>query len=175
MAPLRRLWSTTFFLFAVLAVFLVSISHARAADSLLSGKMTVYSYLLGPAWSCSLKTPAEPRHPSETSTALVSYSVALGNILHEHGVSKDSVGDAYYGFDSKSHKFWQGSVNSKGTHLMLESQSGTAFHGLFIDGMTGGVFRATTVMRKTTNRQFGSHLIAFGKVHSLVEDAVCTR
>ena len=58
---------------AIVAVFVVPISQVRAADVLLSGKMSVYSHLLGPVWTCSVKTPAEPGH----STLLSCEATAL--------------------------------------------------------------------------------------------------
>jgi|SRR5579863_1719751 len=103
----------------------LSASPAGASEPL-TGKMSIYSTLLGARWTCTLG-------PTKYFAA---YDVGPGNTLHGRLYSKDSSEDTYYGYDAAHRRFWTDIADSSGETMSQTSSDGMTFVGTLNDGST---------------------------------------
>lgn len=105
--------------YITLALVLLACGRAAAGDSLLTGKMAMYNYLLSGSWTCTLGS----------ATYFAKYNVESPNVLHGHLFSKGSSEDAYFGYDDKRAEFWTVNADSTGATESQWSPDGVTFTG----------------------------------------------
>ena len=131
---------------AAAAAFFVSVLFAAgpssAASTALTGKMSVYNYLLEGKWSCK----------GGGSAYSAEYAVAPGNRLHGHLYSAQGSEDAYFGYNDTAHRFWTVSADSNGASESQGSVDGVTYTGKLNDGkMTSN---ATNVITMVSSRRW---------------------
>lgn len=99
----------------------------------LTGKMAIFNDLLGARWTCSMGK----------ATYFATYSAAAGNTLHGHLYSKDSMEDAYLGYDAHRKLYWTANADSTGATESQTSVDGVTFVGTLNDGTATS--RATNI------------------------------
>lgn len=142
---------------------LVSTGPSNAASTALTGKMSLYNYLLGGTWNCK----------AGGSTYSAEYALAPGNTLHGHLYSAQGSEDAYFGFSDAAHRFWTVSADSNGATESQTSVDGVTYTGKLNDGKTTS--NATNVIAMVSSRRWTVHAhgVAGGQPYDLV--ATCVR
>jgi len=81
---------------------LVATGPSNAASTALTGKMSLYNYLLKGKWSCK----------AGSSAYSADYALEPGNTLHGHLYSAQGSEDAYFGYSDAAHRFRTVSADS---------------------------------------------------------------
>lgn len=131
-----RVATCAVFIFALFAMV-----RAEAAPTTLTGKMSLYNYLLKGKWSCA----------AGGSTYFATYVVAPGNALHGHLYSAQGSEDAYYGYNAATHRFWAANVDSTGAIESQTSADAVTYSGTLFDGKTTS--KATNVFTMVSPRR----------------------
>ncbi len=126
----------------LLVFALLTMTGVDAAPTALTGKMSLYNYLLKGKWSCS----------GGGSTYSAEYAVAPGNALHGHLYSAQGSEDAYFGYKDTTHRFWTVSVDSTGAIESQNSKDGVSYTGTLFDGKTTS--KATNVFTMVSSRRW---------------------
>ncbi len=147
----------------LIAAALFATARTEAAPGALTGKMSMYNYLLNGKWSCS----------SGGSKYAAEYVVAPGNALHGHLYSAQGSEDAYFGFKDTTHRFWTANVDSTGAMGSQSSADGVTYTGTLFDGKSTS--KATNVFTMVNPRKWTVHAggTAFGQTYNII--ATCER
>ena len=102
-------------------------------SQVLTGKMTVFNYLLGRPWACRPKPDSTTLQTAPPELALtVTFDVVSSNVLHLHATSSQSFSDSYFGFDSKNNIYYRSEAGSYGGAMRETSKDGENFTGTSI-------------------------------------------
>ena len=148
---------------ALFVFALLTMARVDAAPSALTGKMSLYNYLLKGKWSCS----------ASGSTYFAAYVVAPGNALHGHLYSAQGSEDAYFGYKDPTRRFWTVNVDSTGSIQSQTSADGAIYTGTLFDGKRTS--KATNVFTMVSSRRWTVHArgTADGQPYDLI--ATCVR
>lgn len=135
-----RVTNCALFVFALLTM-----ARVDAAPSALTGKMSLYNYLLRGTWSCS----------GGGSTYFAAYAVAPGNALHGHLYSAQGSEDTYFGYKDAAHRFWTVNADSTGATESQTSADGVTYIGTLSNGKTTS--KATNVLTMVNPRRWTVH------------------
>jgi len=131
---------------------LVAVQTTRAATPVgasFTGKMAMYSPLLGGPWTCTADVPAMGGQSAHTEKDKVTFSVAPQNVLLIEVSSPQFAGRNFIGFDSKSNQYWRTEMGVFGGILRETSTDGVNFSGVNLGGpqATGsGTFPVRSVL-----------------------------
>lgn len=167
-----RIWGASVGALAVVLSLLVVQSPVRAADAL-TGKMAMFNYLLGGAWTCSTKVPAMNGRRSHLDASTIQFDVAPMNVLHDHVSASDYAGDDYFAFDPKSNMYWNGSLGSTGNHGYASSTNGNVYSGLSWSGKNPE--NVTTRYTKVNANLVKTHVTTVNGGREDTIDSVCSR
>jgi hypothetical protein len=148
---------------ALFVLILLTMARVHAAPSVLTGKMSLYNYLLQGKWSCS----------GGGSTYFAVYTVAPGNALHGHLYSAQGSEDTYFGYRDATHRFWTVNVDSTGAIESQTSADGVTYTGTLFDGKTTS--KATNQFTMVSSQRWTVHArgTAGGQPYDLI--ATCVR
>jgi hypothetical protein len=118
-----------------LAAFIAFPAPAKAADSMLTGEMAGFNYLLGAPWSCTSQVPAMHDMPAHTDQATVTFEVAPHNVVHSHVSGPNYMGDEYYGYSSRMSNYWTTAADNEAAYGISTSTDGRTFTGTIHMGM----------------------------------------
>ena len=115
-------------------------SAETTRSQVLTGKMTVFNYLLGRPWACRPKPDSTTLQPAPDLALTVTPDLALTvtfdvvstNVLHLHATSSQSFSDSYFGFDSKNNVYYRSEAGSYGGAMRETSRDGENFTGTSI-------------------------------------------
>lgn len=124
---------------------LLAMARVEAAPTTLTGKMSLYNYLLKGKWNCS----------AAGSTYYAAYVVAPGNALHGHQYSGAGSEDAYFGYNKATHQFWTTNVDSTGAIESQTSADGATYTGTLFDGKSTS--KATNLFTMVSPREWTVH------------------
>ena len=103
---------------------LVATESSSAAPTVLTGKMSLYNYLLPGRWSCD----------GGGGTYSAEYVLAPGNMLHGHLSSAQGSEDAYFGYSDAARRFWTVGADPNGATESQTSVDGVTYTGKVNDG-----------------------------------------
>jgi hypothetical protein len=124
---------------------LVATGPSNAASTALTGKMSLYNYLLVGEWSCK----------GGGGAYAAGYTLAPGNALHGHLYSAQGSEDAYFGYSSAAHRYWTVSADSNGATESQTSVDGATYTGKLNDGKTTS--NATNVITMVSGKRWTIH------------------
>jgi hypothetical protein len=142
-----------------LAAFISFPAVARAADTMPTGEMAGFGYLLGAPWTCTSQVPAMHGMPAHTDQLTVTFDLAPHNVIHNHVAGANYMGDDYFGYSSRMSNYWTTSADGDGSYGIATSADGKAFTGTMHMGMM-----AMDV--KTTYGKSGANSISMTQVMS---------
>lgn len=102
---------------------------AAAQAAPLTGEMASFTYLIGGAWSCATTVPATSATNAYTERATVTFELAPGNTIHEHGVSDRYAFDRYFGYDAGQRNYFSTNADNRGNFGFLSSSDGVRYTG----------------------------------------------
>jgi len=142
---------------------LVATGPSDAASTVLTGKMSLYNYLLKGKWSCK----------GGGSAYSAEYVLAPGNKLHGHLYSAQGSEDAYFGYSDAAHRFWTVSADSNGATESQTSADGVTYTGKLNDGKMKS--NATNLITMVSPRRWTVHArgTSDGQPYDLI--ATCER
>ena len=111
------------------AAFFAFSRPAAAQTAPLTGEMTSFTYLIGGSWSCTTTVPATSASNAYTERAAVTFELAPGNTIHEHGVSDKYAFDRYFGYDAGQRTYFSTNADNRGNFGYLSSTDGVRYTG----------------------------------------------
>ncbi|HLY01703.1 MAG TPA: hypothetical protein VKR56_04315 [Candidatus Cybelea sp.] len=156
-----------------LAAFIAFPAPAKAADTMLTGKMAPFNYLLGAPWSCTSQVPAMHDMPAHTDQLTVTFEIAPRNIIHDHVSGTDYMGDQYFGYSSRMSNYWTTSADNEASHGIATSTDGRTFTGTVHMGMMA--MDVTTTYGKSGANSISMTQLLSGGGQSITVSSSCTR
>jgi hypothetical protein len=161
-------------LFAVaVAAFIAFPAPAKAADTVLTGQMASFNYLLGAPWTCTTQLPAMHGMPAHTEQGTVTFEVAPRNIIHDHVSGENYMGDDYFGYSSRMSNYWTASADNQASYGIQTSTDGRTFAGTTHMGMMA--MDVTTTYTKASANSIGMTQVMSGGGQSATVSTSCTR
>jgi hypothetical protein len=135
--------------------------------------MAPYSYLLGAAWNCTTNVPSMGGQPARTDQGTATFSVAPGNVVHNHVATATYSGDFYFGYSDRMSTHWQVSADNLGVHAFLTSADGRVYTGTSSMGRLA--MQDTVTYAKVTPNKVTVHEVLSGPAPTVTFESVCTR
>jgi hypothetical protein len=158
---------------AAVAVFIAFPAPAKAADTMLTGQMAGFNYLLGAPWTCTTQVPAMHDMPARTDSATVTFEVAPRNIIHDHVSGANYMGDDYFGYSSRMSNYWTTSADNQASYGIQTSTDGRTFTGTMHMGMMA--MDVTTTYGKPGANNISMTQVMSGGGQSATLSSSCTR
>jgi hypothetical protein len=156
-----------------IAAFIAFPAPAKAADTMLTGQMAAFNYLLGAPWTCTTQVPAMHDMPAHTEQGTVTFEVAPRNIIHDHVSSENYMGDDYFGYSSRMSNYWTASADNQASYGLATSPDGRTFTGTMHMGMMA--MDVTTAYKKAGDNSISMTEVMSGGGQSATVSTSCTR
>lgn len=133
----------------IIALTLVGalLANTATGGETLTGKMAIYTDLLGPRWTCT-----------------------MGN---GHLYSEDGTEDTYFGYDGQRKLYWTDNADSTGATESQKSADGVTFDGTLNDGSTTS--KATNIFTISSAHKWAVRARGFAAGHPYDVTATCRR
>lgn len=115
-----------------LALGIAALTSARGVGQMmaLTGKMTIFNYLVGGTWQCTVTTTVAGGSSPTSVTSTETYDVVPEeNVLHAHTIASNDNSDSYYGYSNEAQAYWHSAIESHGSMAYSVSRDGVAFEG----------------------------------------------
>jgi hypothetical protein len=156
-----------------LAAFISFSAQARAADTMPTGEMASFGYLLGAPWTCTTQVPAMHGMPARTDQLTVTFDLAPRNVIHDHVAGANYMGDDYFGYSSRMSNYWTTSADSDASYGIATSPDGKAFTGTMHMGMMA--MDVTTTYAKSGANAISMTQVISGGGQQATLSSSCTR
>jgi hypothetical protein len=156
-----------------LAAFISFPAPAKAADTMPTGQMAGFGYLLGAPWSCTTQVPAIHGMPARTDQLTVTFDLAPRNVIHDHVAGANYMGDDYFGYSSRMSNYWTTSADNDGSYGIATSTDGKAFTGTMHMGMMA--MDVTTTYAKSGANAISMTQVISGGGQQATLSSTCTR
>lgn len=144
-----------------------------AAVAALTGEMSAFNALLGPAWNCTTSLPAMGAMPAHTEQLTVTFDVAPGNVLHDAISGEHYRGDDYFGYSSRFNNYWSASADSHAVHGFATSNDGKTYTGTSWFGPR--TMQVTTTYTKAGPNRTAMRQVLSGDGEEMTIASACAR